>query len=245
MKIKFVTLLFLALILTNCKGKTEETTTTSQETAFASINESLEPQDFLDKLSQSPNAQLIDVRTPEEFKSKHIDNAVNIDFNNSNFDSQIAKLEKDKPVFVYCLSGGRSKAAASKLQEAGFKEIYELDGGMLKWNAANLSPTTNNKGKGMTLTDFEKITRSDKKVVVDFNATWCGPCQKMSPYLDKMKEELKDKGINIVKIDVDENEQLAADMKIDGIPHIMIFNNGKKVWENVGYISEEELRKKL
>jgi thioredoxin 1 len=67
----------------------------------------------------------------------------------------------------------------------------------------------------------------------------------MSPYLDKMKDELKDKGIKIVKIDVDENEQLAADLKIDGIPHLMIFNNGKKVWENVGYIQEEELRKKL
>lgn len=246
MKTKIITLLFAAILFSNCKNNSEtENTVATDVTEFAAVYESLDAQSFANKLGEVSDAQIIDVRTPEEFNSKHLDNAVNIDISNNNFDAEIAKLDKSKPVFVYCLSGGRSKTAADKMQKIGFKEIYELDGGMLKWNAAGLSNIKPNATSGMTLADFEKLTKSDNKVVVDFNATWCGPCQKMSPYLDKMKDELKDKGIKIVKIDVDENEQLAADLKIDGIPHLMIFNNGKKVWENVGYIQEEELRKKL
>ena len=67
----------------------------------------------------------------------------------------------------------------------------------------------------------------------------------MGPYLDKMKEEFKGKGVAIVKIDVDENTTLSSELKIDGIPHLMLFENGKKVWENVGYLPEEEVRKHL
>jgi rhodanese-related sulfurtransferase len=119
-------------------------------------------------LGEVSEAQIIDVRTPEEFNSKHLDNAVNIDISNNNFDAEIAKLDKSKPVFVYCLSGGRSKTAADKMQKIGFKEIYELDGGMLKWNAAGLSNIKPNATSGMTLADFEKLTKSDSKVVSRF-----------------------------------------------------------------------------
>lgn len=83
---------------------------------------------------QNKDAQLIDVRSPEEFKSGHIKNAKNIDYNGANFKTQMAKLDKTKPVYVYCAAGGRSAKAAKVLTELGFKKVYDLKGGYGSWN---------------------------------------------------------------------------------------------------------------
>ncbi|WP_258929059.1 thioredoxin [Flavobacterium davisii] len=112
----------------------------------------------------------------------------------------------------------------------------------MKWNAEGLSkPTTSSS---MTLIEFQKLIQSDKKVLIDFYAEWCGPCKKMAPYLEKMKEEMKD-NIKIIKIDADKNQQLAQDLLIEGLPTLIYYNNGKEVWKNLGFIKEEDLRKKL
>ena len=93
---------------------------------------------FEAKIKELPGAPIIDVRTPAEYAEGHIKNAKNIDWNGNSFDKQISKLDKSKPVLVYCLAGGRSAAAASKLRESGFKHVYELVGGMKEWRAAKL-----------------------------------------------------------------------------------------------------------
>ncbi len=103
----------------------------------------LAPKEFAAKLGQSADATLLDVRTSEEFASGHIDKARNIDWNGDNFEQQIAQLDKAKPIFVYCLRGSRSASAADKMRSIGFKEVYELDGGIAKWQSAKL-PVTNN-----------------------------------------------------------------------------------------------------
>ena len=79
------------------------------------------------------DVQLVDVRTPQEFEQKRISNAQNIDFRSPTFDKDIQKLDKSKPVVLYCKSGGRSAKCVEKLKEAGFEKIYELDGGISKW----------------------------------------------------------------------------------------------------------------
>jgi len=238
MKSKIVFLLFTAFLLMNCKDKTG----TNAENA-KSTSESLAPNAFSEKLKATSEAQLIDVRTPEEFNSKHLDNAQNIDYNGSDFDTEIAKLDKNKPTFVYCLSGGRSSSAVAKMQEMGFTELYNLEGGMMKWNALGLGGKKVAQG-GMTMVEFQKLLQTDKKVLVDFNAKWCGPCQRMAPFIEKMKEELKDK-VTIISIDVDENEALADALKIDGLPTLLLYDKQKSVWKNEGFLSEEDLRKKL
>ena len=85
---------------------------------------------------------MLDVRTPAEYTQGHLSNARNIDWNGGEFEKSIAKLDKSKPVFVYCLSGGRSAAAASKMRSIGFREVYELSGGFAKWKAAKLPEAT-------------------------------------------------------------------------------------------------------
>lgn len=93
----------------------------------------LTPIEFAEKLKQLPTAILLDVRTPDEFLGGHITNAKNIDWNGDDFDKQISTLDKSKTVLVYCKSGRRSAAAASKMRSEGFKEVIELHGGIMKW----------------------------------------------------------------------------------------------------------------
>ncbi|MES2811721.1 MAG: thioredoxin [Bacteroidota bacterium] len=216
-------------LFSSCKGQTNN------------INESIEPKVFAEKIN-SDDVYLIDVRTPQEYAAQHIGNAVNIDINGPDFDTQLENLDKKKPVYVYCLSGGRSAKAAQKMSDLGFTEVYNLSGGITKWNAEGFGKPANTGG--MTLADFQKTINSDKKVLIDFYAEWCGPCKKMAPYLEKMKEEYKGK-ITIIKIDVDKNPQLAQQLQIEGLPTLKLFENGKEKWSNLGYISEEELKSKL
>ena len=78
--------------------------------------------------------QLIDVRSASEFQSDAIKDAKNIDFFSGKFNVEFNKLNKEKPVYVYCRSGSRSRQTASKLSAMGFTEIYDLKGGILSYN---------------------------------------------------------------------------------------------------------------
>ena len=80
--------------------------------------------------------------------------------------------------------------------------------------------------------------------MIDFNAKWCAPCQKMKPYILKLETEMKDK-IKIVSLDADENKTIVEQLKLDGLPTIIVYEKGKEVWRNVGYITEEDLVKHL
>lgn len=97
--------------------------------------------EFQEKLGKNKSAQLIDIRTPGEFQSGHLKGSRNIDFYGANFKQQIATLKKDKPVFLYCRSGGRSGRAAQMLKQMGFTKIYDLKGGIMSWSSEGLSTT--------------------------------------------------------------------------------------------------------
>ena len=88
-----------------------------------------EMQDILEQ----EDVQLVDVRTPEEYKKEHIVNSQNIDFRSPTFEEDVKQLDKSKPVILYCKSGKRSAKCAKKLKEAGFEKIYDLEGGISKW----------------------------------------------------------------------------------------------------------------
>lgn len=205
--------------------------------------ETLESQDYLEKLNETEKPQLIDVRTPDEFAIEHLENSENMDWNSTDFVFNAEKLDKSKPVFVYCKVGGRSNQAANKLSELGFQEIYNLDGGIMKWSGKKTSANYSER-IGITATDYETLIQSDKKVLVNFYAEWCGPCKKMAPYILKMQKEFKGK-ISILRLDADANKSLIDEMKIDGLPVIIIYEDGKEMWRNQGYLSEEDLRKEL
>lgn len=87
------------------------------------------------KIIQSETVQLIDVRTPAEYSEGHIENAKNIDFSSTSFTKDITALDKEKPVFIYCRSGNRSGKSVKDFINAGFSEIYDLNGGMVEWHS--------------------------------------------------------------------------------------------------------------
>jgi rhodanese-related sulfurtransferase len=133
-----------------------------------SIKTNLSATEFAEKLKVMPSAPILDVRSPDEFSKGHLSNAFNYDWNGNEFDKQIAMLDKSKPVFVYCLSGNRSSSAANKMRSDGFKTVYELNGGIMKWRGANLPETTDNTTatNGMTKQQFEALLNSDKLVLI-------------------------------------------------------------------------------
>lgn len=96
----------------------------------------LDVEAYQQKLAQLPNAQLVDVRTAPEFAEAHLPNAANIDVKQRSFQDLAAKLDKSKPVFVYCKMGSRSTKAAEILTGMGFTEVYNLKGGITDWTAA-------------------------------------------------------------------------------------------------------------
>lgn len=93
---------------------------------------------FQEKLKIENKPQILDVRSPEEFSTGHIQNAININWNGDNFEEKVKSFDKSKPIFVNCQGGGRSKKAADRLFSLGFKTIYELNGGMNDWISNNL-----------------------------------------------------------------------------------------------------------
>lgn len=117
----FLTTLTL-LFFTACQEQKKEDNSTIQMVTSAEMEE----------LIQQENTQLVDVRTEKEFASGYIEGAQNIVYD-ENFSKKLEHLDKNKPIAVYCHSGGRSEKCAEILKQAGFKKIYDLKGGITQW----------------------------------------------------------------------------------------------------------------
>ena len=89
---------------------------------------------------------------------------------------------------------------------------------------------------------FNDIIRGNQLTLVDFFATWCGPCKMMQPVLEQLKQQLGD-SIRIIKIDVDKNEALALRYRIQSVPTLMLFKNGENVWRQSGAMRLDDLKR--
>jgi rhodanese-related sulfurtransferase len=227
MKFRSLFSLVVAIAILSCNGQTSKEIKTISAPAFA------------EKINATANPQILDVRTPAEFESEHIKNAANVDWLGDHFVAGAAKYDKSKPVFVYCKSGGRSKKAAEKLHELGFKNIYELDGGFLKWDATGLSKPTDNY---RIITGIQRTIKYMR--LINFYAEWCAPCKKMAPYVTKMQTELADQVV-IIRLNADENKTLMSEMNIEELPTLILYENKEVKWKHSGFISEEDLKKQL
>ena len=231
MKNKLIIAFSTLICFVSCQGQTTEKTQIIPAIEFA------------EKIKNTPNAQIIDVRTPQEFTVDHLENAQNINWLDTEFAPNTNKLNKTKPVFIYCKAGSRSHKAAAKLEELGFVAIYELQGGILKWEADGLAKPSN-KRIGINREQFDAFLHSEKKVLINFFAPWCAPCKKMEPFILKMQQDMKNKVI-IVRLNADENKTIMKELKIEELPTLLLYENNNLKWQGSGFISEEDLKKQI
>ncbi|GAB3509159.1 rhodanese-like domain-containing protein [Emticicia fontis] len=210
---------------------------------------SLSVNDFDNKIKViGATAQLVDVRTPSEFAIAHIKRATNINFTDDDFeDLAKKKLDKTKPVLLYCFSGKRSTDAAAFLRTLGFKEVYDLNGGFAQWTASSkpyVSTSTDTKPiAALTLQNLDDIVRSNDIVLIHFYTEWCDICKKMTPLLNKVADE--NKQVKLLKVDSEKNDILASVFKVEENPTYIIIKKGRRTWSATGEISEQELKEVL
>lgn len=211
------------------------------ESCAQSGSTSLNPTDFSSKIS-TPGAVVLDVRTPSEFEKGHIAQARNVDWNSENFANDITGIDKNAPVLVYCLSGARSASAAKFLRKKGFSEVYELEGGIMKWRGAGLPESLGKVNASQTLTheQFQQLLKSDKLVLVDFYADWCGPCKKMKPHLDALAAEYSDR-VEVIRINADDNRTLLQTLRVDELPTLYLYKNEQITSRHIGFIDKAGL----
>ena len=135
-------LLPLGLTLTACSDD-QTVSVSSGPTADAApaVGSSLGSADFAAAL-KLPGTTVLDVRTPAEFAEGHIEGATVIDYNAPGFEEAVGELDRSVPYFVYCHSGNRSAGAVAVMTALGFERLYELDGGIVAWQAAAQPLTT-------------------------------------------------------------------------------------------------------
>jgi thioredoxin 1 len=88
---------------------------------------------------------------------------------------------------------------------------------------------------------FSELINGNKPVLVDFYATWCGPCKMMTPILETLKKDIGDTAV-IIKIDVDKNPQTAATYQVQGVPTLILFKQGKALWRQSGVVQSSQLQ---
>ena len=122
--LKIGLIIFISVLNLNCNTEPKKTESQTGKVYVVS------PAEFKEK---SQNQTIVDIRTPKEYQQGHLKNAVNINLFDKTFLEEIGKLDKSKPVFIYCRSGNRTSSASKKMLKLGFQEVYDLKGGISNW----------------------------------------------------------------------------------------------------------------
>ena len=200
------------------------------------------------KLLQEKTGVILDVRTTEEVSAGYIENASFINFYDDDFLEKASWIKKGQPIYVYCHAGGRSSKAAIKLISLGFKEVYNLVGGYSKWLSDDLPivkgvELSSSNYKVYKLETVNEILESSENVLVVFKTPWCLPCKKLDTVLDNFSSKYP--SWEILKINMDNNKNIADAFSVSSVPTVMAFSNKVKYFSSVGFIDLENLIKSL
>ncbi len=200
--------------------------------------------EFAEKISNN-KVTLLDVRTSGEFMNGHISDAGQLNFYSFDFRKKLLLLPRDQPVYLYCNTGFRSRIAAEILVKNGYKEVYNLEHGIMDWNLQDLpvviepDAQPDNRDK-MEPDEYYALIQSDEPVFIDFYAPWCGPCRQMMPMIDSLKVTYKE-DIKVVKINADASKRLVKELGILGVPYFKMFNKGELLYSHTGLLPKPKV----
>jgi len=200
--------------------------------------------EFRSLITKSPGV-LLDVRTYSEFENGHIYQAGQLNFYALNFHNKLRLLSKEEPIYLYCNTGYRSQKAAEMLVKDGYKNVYNLEHGIMEWNLQNYKVIIEPNAKPdivnmIGVKEFNNIINSDSLVFVDFYAPWCGPCRKMMPMVDSLKVDYYNT-INIVKVNADASKKLMKNLKMNAVPYFALYYKNEIIFTKAGYINRNDL----
>jgi len=192
-----------------------------------------------------PDIQLLDVRSASEYEEGHIPNAMLANVSDgAEFARRIEALDKEKPVYVYCLAGARSERAANELRTRGFKNVVELKGGMNAWRKSGKPVDGAKKVREISTEEYQAVLKSGKLVLVDFGAEWCPPCRKMQPVFDELEKTFTGK-IVFTKVDAGTQAKLLQEQRVDELPTFILYREGKEIWRGAGVIEKASFEAQL
>lgn len=205
---------------------------------------SLQVNEF-EKAISNNNVQVLDVRTAAEYTSGHLKKSLQTDwYNRQQFKERTSALDKSKPVYVYCLTGERSKAAIKWMNQNGFANVQDLNGGLVAWKKMNKPVEGTAKVRQITIAEYYAQVNFSKPVLVDFGAEWCPPCKKMEPIITQLKNEEAGK-YKVINVDGATQIEILKQLQIEAFPVFIVYKNGKEVWRKQGVATLEELKSKL
>jgi rhodanese-related sulfurtransferase len=199
---------------------------------------------FQQKLSL-PNIQVLDVRTAEEYQSGHLKNVLQADWlDKAQFEDRIQYLNKNIPTLIYCASGVRSEQAMKAMAAKGFKEVYNMSGGMSAWKVEGKPFEAASSKAELSLAAFQSMVNGASIALVDIGAEWCPPCKKMEPVLAQLQKNLGDQ-FSLIKVDGGNDLSVMKYLSFKALPTFIVFKNGKETWRKQGIVGLEELEKAI
>lgn len=209
----------------------------------------LSASDFRDEIANTMDAQVLDVRTKEEFETGHLPNAMLADWTGDQFDQQISQIAKDKPVFVYCHSGNRSASAAEYMRENGYTNVKELDGGIVSWMDNGFQTiigkaTVTVPQVKLSAAGFNEQIAKEEQVLIDVYADWCAPCKMMEPVINRLENRHGEK-VKVIRINADTQQDIIQLLGVDALPTFVVFKDGEETWRQVGTVEEKFLKEQL
>ena len=199
--------------------------------------------DTFEKGMHKSGIQLLDVRTATEFNTGHLPDALQADFTKKDqFFDRIQHLDKTKPVYIYCLSGGRSAAAAKWMRSNGYTNVVEMEGGVIAWKKAGKTLTGGDTGPQMTTAAYESAVKGKGWVLADVGGAWCPPCRKMEPLVQQF---VKDRQVKRVNIDGGKDTEVMKYIHANELPTFVLYKDGKEVWRKEGLVTMEEFEKAM
>ena len=199
----------------------------------------------LDKILNDTDIIILDVRTSEEINAGYIPNSTFIDYYDKNFENKINLIDPSKKIYTLCKSGGRSVKAAEILSKNGFRNVYNLEGGFMRWKANKMPYDINLVNNDSSNTDLiseislDSLIKNNTNTLIYISTKWCSPCKKMEPIIDKFVDN--NSSLKVIKIDLDANAYAQERFNVKSLPALVLYENNSVVWHKNGIIAYDDL----